>query len=468
MIWDYLMYRFVAYFQNLFFFFDFCYHSGFAWILQILHRITPTHCAALQRLFGYMLAGATPLNRLGYESPMSNKTQIGFSHFPFSSTLGAATKPDALLNCLVFIPALIVPFSPFIAFFIGLLLLVVFGGGFQRWHRIFVSVVVIFAGAVLHVGNECKLDCLAYYTIYEKLLENESWAFFVFGNGVEIASPILFWLVGKIFGHLSSFHFTMALIFVGGLLLYIWLEVYGLKQVVQRQKAICIALVLLFFDFFFAGFLTRQMFSSIMILYAITAQRQESRFLFILLATLFHTTALIFLPIIWLLMRHPKLGIGLCIAICGSYIMFYEIVNILYQTPTSALFEPILQKLHPFLKRSDEESVVDIRNIILTLFLLICTWTYVNKSQAKWRHIIMGLGIIYFTAIFTDIYFSIRAGLLFFFVALGYFLFLALRKQPLLLYGVTLLCLESSARNLAKNPVFYNYDIIGPFFYYLY
>ena len=148
--------------------------------------------------------------------------------------------------------------------------------------------------------------------------------------------------------------------------------------------------------------------------------------------------------------------------------MFYEIVNILYQTPTSALFEPILQKLHPFLKRSDEESVVDIRNIILTLFLLICTWTYVNKSQAKWRHIIMGLGIIYFTAIFTDIYFSIRAGLLFFFVALGYFLFLALRKQPLLLYGVTLLCLESFARNLAKNPVFYNYDIIGPFFYYLY
>ena len=50
------MYRFVAYFQNLFFFFfDFCYHSGFAWIL---HRITPTHCAALQRLFEYMLAGA--------------------------------------------------------------------------------------------------------------------------------------------------------------------------------------------------------------------------------------------------------------------------------------------------------------------------------------------------------------------------------------------------------------------------
>lgn len=52
------MYRFVAYFQNLFFFFfDFCYHSGFAWIL---HCATPTHCATLQRLFECMLAGAIP------------------------------------------------------------------------------------------------------------------------------------------------------------------------------------------------------------------------------------------------------------------------------------------------------------------------------------------------------------------------------------------------------------------------
>ena len=467
MIWDYFMYRFVAYFQNLFFFFDFCYHSGFAWIL---HCATPAHCAALQRLFECMLAGATPLNRLGYESPMSNKTQIGFSHFPFSNALGAAAKPDALLNCLVFIPALIVPFSPFIAFFIGLLLLIVFGSGFQRWHRIFVSVVVIFAGAVLFGDNECKSDCLVYYDTYEKLLKSESRAFFVFGNGIEIASPILFWLVGKTIGHLDPSHFTMALIFVGGLLLYIWLEVYGLKQVVQRQKAICIALVLLFFDFFFAGFLTRQMFSSIMILYAITAQRQESRFLFILLATLFHTTALIFLPIIWLLVRHPKLGIGLCIAICGSYVVFYEIANTLYQTPNSALFEPLRQKLPYYvITQGDREAGLAVRNIILTLFLLICTWVYVDKSQAKWRHIIMGLGIIYLAAAFVNTNLSIRVGLLFFFVALGYFLFLTLRKQPLLLYGFTLLYLANSVENLArKDVVFYNYDIIGPFFYYLY
>lgn len=397
---------------------------------------------------------------------MSNKTQIGFSHFPFSSTLGAVAKPDALLNCLVFIPALIVPFSPFIAFFIGPLLLIVFGSGFQRWHRIFVSVVVIFAGAVLFGDKECHSDCLVYYNTYERLLKGESGAFFIFGNGVEIASPILFWLFGKIFGHLSSFHFTMALIFVGGLLLYIWLEVYGLKQVVQKQKAICVALVLILLYFWDLGFLTRQMFSSIMILYAITAQRQESRFFFILLATLFHATALIFLAIIWLLVRYPRLGIGLCIAICGSYVVFYEIVNTLYQTPDSVLFNPIRQKLYFYvLEYREKVAILNVRNVVLTLFLLICTWLYVDKSQAKWRYIIIGLGIIYLAGTCVGFILSSRTGMLFFSVALGYFLFLALRKQPLLLYGVALLCLESSARNLSN---IFNYDIIGPFFYYLY
>lgn len=411
---------------------------------------------------------------LGHESPMSNKTRIGFSHFPFSSTLGAVAKPDALLNCLVFIPALIVPFSPFIAFFIGLLLLVVFGGGFQRWHRIFVSVVVIFAGAVLYGDGIPTGDYANYYETYEKLLTGDTKALFDYGNGIEIALPAIFWVFGKVFGTLDSSCFMALVIFTAGILLYIWLEVYGLKQIAQRQKAICVALALMCFDFWFAGEAMRQMLSSIMILYVMTAQRQESRFFFILLATLFHASALIFIAIIWLLVHYPKLGIGLCIAICGSYVVFYEIVSTLSQVPQTVLFDSIRIKLFYYASGKADEGGFYFRNLVLSLFLLTCTWVYVDKSQAKWRRIIIGLGIIYLAAAFVSNHLSLRVGVLFFFVSFGYFLFLALRKQPLLLYSFSLIYLfDLSAMELNKdinNPtrIFYNYDIIGPFFYYLY
>lgn len=404
---------------------------------------------------------------------MIDKTK-SFSHFPFSNALGTTAKPDALLNCLVFIPVLIVPFSPFIAFFIGLLLLIVFGSGFQQWHRIFVAVVVIFAGAVLNGDGIPHSDYANYYGTYERLLAGHINALFEYGNGVEIGLPAMLWLFGKIFGPLSPAHYMAIISFTSGLLLYIWLETYGLKQVAQKQKAICAALVLMCFDFWFSSWLERQVLSSIIMLYAITAQKQESRFFFILLATLFHATALIFLAIIWLLVRFPKLGIGLCIAICGSYVIFYEIVMALAQTPQTLLFDSIRTKLFFYTNGGADEGGLSARNLVLSVLLLVCTWIYIDKSQAKWRHIILGLGIIYLASTFVSNHLSLRVGVLFYYVCLGYFMFLALRKQPLLLYGFSLLYLLNLCVGMITkapdNPtqIFHNYDIVGSFFYYLY
>ena len=336
------------------------------------------------------------------------------------------------------------------------------------------SVVVIFAGAVLYGDGIPHSDYANYYGTYERLLAGHINTLFEYGNGVEIGLPAMLWLFGKIFGPLSSTHYMAIISFTSGLLLYIWLETYGLKQVAQKQKAICAALVLMCFDFWLSSLLERQVLSSIIILYAITAQKQESRFFFILLAMLFHATALIFLAIIWLLVRFPKLGIGLCIAICGSYVIFYEIVMALAQIPQTLLFDSIRTKLFFYTNGGADEGGLFARSLVLSVLLLVCTWIYIDKSQAKWRHIIMGLGIIYLAAAFVSNHLSLRVGVLFFFVSFGYFLFLALRKQPLLLYSFSLIyLLDLSAMELNKdinNPtrIFYNYDIIGPFFYYLY
>lgn len=405
---------------------------------------------------------------------MAQTTQNHFSHFPFASGLNIPARPDALMNCLAFIPALIVPFSPFIAFFVGLLFLIVFSPSLQRWHRIFIAVVVIFAGAVLYGDCDPHSDYANYYKTYERLLAGQTEALFAYGRGVEIGLPILFWVFGKIFGPLSSSHFIALIIFTAGILLYIWLEVYGLKRIAEKQQAVCVALVLMCFDFWFAGWLERQILSSIMILYAITAQRQETRFTFILLATIFHVSALIFIAIIWLLVRYPKLGIGLCVGICGSYVVFYEIVGVLAQAPQTVLFDSMRTKLFFYVNGGADKGGFYFRNLVLSLFLIICAWVYVDKSQAKWLHIIIGLGIIYLASAFVSKHLSLRVGALFFFVALGYFFFLALRKQPMLLYGFSFIHLVNAATSLltrdlvSRTNKFYTYDIIGPFFYYLY
>ncbi|WP_158413040.1 hypothetical protein [Helicobacter fennelliae] len=81
---------------------------------------------------------------------------------------------------------------------------------------------------------------------------------------------------------------------------------------------------------------------------------------------------------------------------------------------------------------------------------------------------------MYWGSIGVSNHFSLRMGVLFMEIAFGYFMFLAMRKQPFLLQIFALLMLWNTVSvktyfgDITNTRVYWNYDIAGPFFYFLF
>ena len=69
------------------------------------------------------------------------------------------------------------------------------------------------------------------------------------------------------------------------------------------------------------------------------------------------------------------------------------------------------------------------------------TYLYVDKAHKQWRYVIFGSILVYWGSIGVSNHFSLRMGVLFMEIAFGYFMFLAMRKQPFLLQIFALLML---------------------------
>ncbi|SQB98272.1 Uncharacterised protein [Helicobacter fennelliae] len=107
--------------------------------------------------------------------------------------------------------------------------------------------------------------------------------------------------------------------------------------------------------------------------------------------------------------------------------------------------------------------------------MLMCfTYLYVDKAHKQWRYVIFGSILVYWGSIGVSNHFSLRMGVLFMEIAFGYFMFLAMRKQPFLLQIFALLMLWNTVSvktyfgDITNTRVYWNYDIAGPFFYFLF
>ena len=105
---------------------------------------------------------------------------------------------------------------------------------------------------------------------------------------------------------------------------------------------------------------------------------------------------------------------------------------------------------------------------------MIFAYLYVDKVHKQWRYVIFGSILVYWGSIGISNHFSLRMSVLFMEIAFGYFMFLALRKQPFLLQFFALLVLlnlvsvKTYFGDITNTRIYWNYDIAGPFFYFLF
>lgn len=230
---------------------------------------------------------------------------LSISNIPSAQNI---KQTDVFPYILALIPWVILPFSPMVASVIGLFFLIIFSPIFVRKSRIIISLCIIFAASIYNGDCIPTGDAMNYYEAYTRLLNGGFDALFKYGAGLEVALPLYYFVLGRFVGELSISTFVMVNIFTAAFLFYVWLEVYALAHIAPKQRALCVALSLLFFHYWFAGWLMRQVFSSIFLLYAFTEKRLKLHLIYVAIAVLFHVTALGFYLFIWLLMNKPKIG----------------------------------------------------------------------------------------------------------------------------------------------------------------
>lgn len=380
---------------------------------------------------------------------------------------------NALNIFIALSPLLIFPFSPFICFVWTLCAMLIFAYCLSDISRYFMAMMIILSASFLNGDAVPHSDFAHYFRVYNGLLENDFKFFSYFGNGVEVGLPAIYFVLGKIFRELSSSHFMAMQVAFSSILFYLWLEIYAIKKLDSAQKALCVALSLALFDFWFASLLCRQVPASIFMLYAIFSRNTNAKWIFFLISISFHTSSLLFYPVIYLLYEYPKAGLLCSAIICLTFCFFNDITHFLYHLKMEfAPLKALQIKLFPYVvtKTTLDGASIGARNLVFLVILFFGAIIYVKKPL---KYLIIGLVLIYISSVFVSAHFSIRTGVILMYIVLGYFLYLCLRKLPFILLIFSLLAILNVAQtksvfgDLTNTRIYYNYDIVGQPFYFL-
>lgn len=202
-------------------------------------------------------------------------------------------------------------FSPIIALFVGAFPLIILTEYINKIQRLFLSAIVVFALALIASASgssEIWLGDFAnsYYPNFLSIL-NKGEGFFEYGAGVEIGLPSVHYLIslfGNVRPHVILFVYAASML----ILLVAWLEKYGMSYIKKEDRSLIVVACLLLVSIGFTTLLARQMYSSILLLYAISISSNK-RYFFLVLAGLFHVTAIPIYFLVRFVINSPFKGV---------------------------------------------------------------------------------------------------------------------------------------------------------------
>jgi hypothetical protein len=159
----------------------------------------------------------------------------------------------------------------------------------------------LIAGARPLDPNDLTNDIFVYYEVYRDIAAGDLERLTHFGAGLEVALPLLFGLWALVLPPLSVNGLMFCIALTASMLVVVWVE-SGFYGGTEKRRPAFAGICLVLMNIYFATQLSRQFLSLVVLLFAFTALTRPRRWLFVLLASSFHVSALVFYAI-WLLAR---------------------------------------------------------------------------------------------------------------------------------------------------------------------
>jgi hypothetical protein len=369
---------------------------------------------------------------------------------------------------IVFFPFLLLAVFPFGTLIYSLFFLIIASKHINVLERRCLSLATIFALSLMISSRGMFLvlhdDFIRYYDLYKGLLAGNLGLLARYGSGIEVGLPTLYYLLGLVNPVVSP----VLLAFEGSLIiliiLLIWLEKDGLNYVRDEDKALVIGVTLLFFSVYDTSQLVRQMFAMCILLFTITS-KGKVKYFYLLLATLFHTTALLIFIFLEGIKYKPKFTILIGSALSLLFIFFFDSVSTYFLA--NNIFE---SKFEAYENNEGELSVSTAVQDIKAYF--VCALFLIVKSKSidiiKWKNFVIFFTSLYFIFHYLPITPS-RISMIYVGVLYGYLLSIKLLEYSrLTLIVFAFLFLILTIKNILFAGTYWiNFDLFGLPFYYI-
>jgi wzy protein len=338
-------------------------------------------------------------------------------------------KKEIYLGIITFlISILFLPFSPIYSFTFSIIFLLFFSSFLSREYRIIASFIIVISRAYI-IGSRSYLSDLeadlgTYYNVFDTIKNNDDFfdiifSFKIFAGGVEFGIVCLYKLYSLIFSNITPYDLSIYNAILCSLGAVIWYEIFGIKEIPEKYRGVCAALLLSIMSIANFGFLQRQALSCIFILFAIEVSKKRYIFLFTILAFIFHTTSLPII-LIWRYLIRKRMNMPFLI----KSVFFFIIIRFLFEYLIDMLLSATgFSKLIIYSEAPKSFYVVSYFAVIIILILLFLNLAYNRTNISKWKTPIVILGFFYI-AFLGVVLFSERITFIFYYLY-GYFLFIS-------------------------------------------
>lgn len=218
-------------------------------------------------------------------------------------------------------------YSPLLGYYIPLIILLVpmLGSRLLRVSLIMISITGLsYIVASRNIISAEGSDFEMYYLIYNNILKGGGVFVSEFSGGIEFLLPFIFKLTTVLFGELSRKQLLFGVVFVQLFFIVLWLEIYGIHKLKSAEKTLCIVATIGILSVFTLSQALRQSCATVVALYSLTAYFGRKKFTFFILyivASLFHLTSLIIIPLYIIFYKGKKISyiVVVSIILLGSF-----------------------------------------------------------------------------------------------------------------------------------------------------
>ncbi len=224
--------------------------------------------------------------------------------------------------------------SPLAGYAYSLFMLIVFTSKVTRLARRVYGVSLVLS--VSAIGSSRAFfetqsdDYLRYYEVFESIAANNLTALFTFGGGLEVGLPTLYYFFYQLLGDINPETLMFLQVLILSLMFFFWLDKNIDRISRPSDRALVIAVSLMFFGVIPATQITRQSFAMVLLLYYFTSANRKFSFIFLALSSVFHLSGIFFAALYFFSKKFTKFSVFFAAVFAFITSLFlYEVVTII-------------------------------------------------------------------------------------------------------------------------------------------